>query len=63
VTSKLSERLTGLDTLSLLSLQKDPSPMQPEYSSFKYGTDIAPKIGLFLYTRPIEVPKKGYPWE
>jgi len=42
-------------------LQNEPIPIQAEYSSFKLGTDIAPKIGLFLYIRPIEVPKKGYP--
>jgi len=44
-------------------LQNDPKPIQAEYSSSKYGTDIAPIIGLFLYVSPIEVPKKGYPWE
>jgi len=42
-------------------LQNDPNPIQAEYSSLKYGTDIAPIIGLFLYKRPIEDPIKGYP--
>ena len=40
-------------------MQNDPNPIQAEYNSLKYGTDIAPIIGLFLYTSPIEDPKKG----